>query len=127
MSTQRAVRHFTGQPVDDALIERLLRLASRAPSARNLQPWRFIVVRDPATKGALGKIFDEIGQQAMGHDAPERMPWRDVPALIVVFTEASSSCSESALTAQAASIYPAVQNLLLAINAAGLGAVLTTR
>ena len=127
MATQRAIRHFTDQPVDDELIERLLRMASRAPSARNVQPWRFIVVRDPATKGALGKIFDEIGQQAMGHAAPERMPWQDVPALIVVFTEASASGNESAVTAQAASIYPAVQNLLLGINAAGLGAVLTTR
>jgi nitroreductase len=127
MATQRAVRHFTDQPVDDALIERLLRLASRAPSARNVQPWRFIVVRNASAKGALGKIFDEIGAAAMGHAAPERMPWQDVPVLIVVFTEASASGGESALTAQAASIYPAVQNLLLGINAAGLGAVLTTR
>src|SRR5215213_10694600 len=115
MATQRAVRHFTDQPVDDALIERLLRLASRAPSARNVQPWRFIVVRDQPTKGALGKIFDEIGLAAMGHAAPDRMPWQDVPALIVVFTEASASGNESAVAAQAASIYPAVQNLLLGI------------
>ena len=127
MATQRAVRHFTDRPVDDALIERLLRLASRAPSARNVQPWRFIVVRDPATKGALGKIFDEIGAAFMGHEAPDRMPWQEVPLLIVVFTEASATGGESAATAQAASIYPAVQNLLLGINAAGLGAVLTTR
>src|SRR5262245_32849422 len=111
MATQRAVRHFTDQPVDDALIERLLRLATRAPSARNVQPWRFVVVRDVTTKGALGKIFDEIGQQFMEHEAPDRMPWQDVPALIVVFTEATAG-SESATTAQAASIYPAVQNLL---------------
>jgi len=127
MATQRAVRHFTSQPVDDALIERLLRLATRAPSARNTQPWRFIVVRDPATKGAIGKIFDEIGQAFMGHEAPDRMPWQEVPALIVVFTEATASGSDASVSTQAASVYPAVQNLLLGIHAAGLGAVLTTR
>ena len=127
MARQRAVRHFTAAPVDDALIERLLRLASRAPSARNNQPWRFIVVRERETKRALGKIFDEIGEAFMGHEAPDRMPWEDVPALIVVFTESTAAGNESALTALAASIYPAVQNLLLAVTAAGLGAVLTTR
>ena len=126
MATQRAVRFFTDAPVDDALIERLLRLATRAPSARNGQPWRFIVVRAVETKQRLGAIFDEVGQQMMGHEAPQRMPWQDVPALIVVCTETGGG-SAGAGAAQAASIYPAVQNLLLAINAAGLGAVLTTR
>jgi nitroreductase len=72
----------------------------------------------------LGAIFDELGDRIPG-GPPERMHWEDVPALIVV-------CSEGALGGAAsptlmASIYPAVQNLLLAAHALGLGANITTR
>ncbi len=120
MLRQRAVRLFTDQPVDDALIERLLRAATFAPSGGNTQPWRFIVVRDKATKAGLGKVFDELGKQIYGDNAPERTPWEDVPALIVC-------CTETGKGGGGASIYPVVQNLLLAIHGSGLGSVLTTR
>ena len=126
-STQRAVRHFDGRPVDDPVIERVLSAASRAPSARNLQPWRFIVVREQATKRELGRIFDELGQQFYEAGAPERTPWENVPALIVVSSEYAFGRNEAGITALGASIYPAVQNLLLAAHALGLGTVLTTR
>jgi nitroreductase len=125
MATQLAVRHFTAEPVEDALIERILRAATRAPSATNRQPWRFIVVRDRDTKARLGEVFDELGQ-AMPGGPPDRMPWGEVPALIVVCSETGGS-SAAAAAAMAASIYPAVQNLLLAAHAAGLGTVMTTR
>lgn len=124
---QRAIRRFTKQTVDDALIERLLTAATHAPSARNLQPWRFIVVREEDTKAALGAIFDELGQQMYGQAAPDHTPWRDVPVLVAVCSEYAFGRSESGLVALGASIYPAVQNLLLAAQAAGLGSVLTTR
>jgi nitroreductase len=124
MLRQRAVRLFTDQPVDDATLERLIRAATFAPSGGNRQPWRFIIVRDKATKAALGKIFDELGQQFYGANAPERTPWVDVPALIAVCAEESGG---PAGVAAAASIYPVVQNLLLAIHGFGLGSVLTTR
>ncbi len=120
MLRQRAVRLFTDQPVDDALIERVLRAATFAPSGGNRQPWRFIVVRDRATKAGLGKIFDELGKQLYGDNAPERTPWEDVPALIV-------ACTETGAAVGGASIFPVVQNLLLAIHGIGLGSVLTTR
>ena len=127
MATQRAVRHFDGRPVDDTMIERVLKAATRAPSARNIQPWRFVVVRDPVTKAALGKIFDELGQQFYGANAPERTPWQEVPVLVVVCAENPFGSGDAAATALGASIYPAVQNLLLAAHALGLGTVLTTR
>lgn len=120
MLRQRAVRLFTDQPVDDSMIERVIRAATFAPSGGNTQPWRFIVVRDRATKAGLGKIFDELGKQIYGDNAPERTPWEDVPVLIVCCTEAGKG-------AGGASIYPVVQNLLLAIHGIGLGSVLTTR
>ena len=126
MSTQRAVRFFDGRPVDDEIVERVLRAATYAPSARNVQPWRFIVVRHAATKGRLGAIFDELGAQ-MGGGPPERTPWQEVPVLIAVCSDYAFGRSESGAAALGASIYPAVQNLLLAAHALGLGAVLTTR
>jgi len=126
-ATQRAVRHFAERPVEDAIVERVLRVATRAPSARNIQPWRFIVIRDGATKAALGKIFDELGQQFYGAGAPDRMPWAEVPVLIAICSENPFGAGEAGATALGASIFPAVQNLLLAAHAAGLGAVLTTR
>jgi nitroreductase len=127
MARQRAIRRFTGQDVDDALIGRILRAATRAPSARNVQPWRFIVVRERATRQQLGAIFDELGTRMYGQGAPDRTPWEEVPVLIVVCSEYAFGEGEAAMAALGASIYPAVQNLLLAAEAAGLGTVLTTR
>ena len=128
MSRQRAIRYFTNEPVEDALIERLLAAATGAPSARNAQPWRFIVIRDPDTKAKLGGIFDELGQQFYGANAPERTPWAEVPVLIAITSEYTfGQGTDAAYAALGASIYPAVQNLLLAAQAAGLGTVLTTR
>jgi nitroreductase len=120
MLRQRAVREFSQEPVDDAMIERVIRAATFAPSGGNTQPWRFIAIRDRETKRALGVIFDELGQQLYGANAPVRTPWEDVPVLI-------AACAEEGRAAGGASIYPVVQNLLLAIHASGLGSVLTTR
>ena len=127
LARQRAVRRFAGREVDDALVERLLAAATRAPSARNVQPWRFIVVRDHENKRRMGAMFDELGGQLYGASAPDRTPWQDVPVLVVVCSEYAFGTTESGIAALGASIYPAVQNLLLAVQAAGLGAVLTTR
>lgn len=52
-ATRRSVREYTEQPVGDAVLSRLLTLAGRAPSAFNLQPWRWVVVRDDAVKQQL--------------------------------------------------------------------------
>lgn len=127
LATQRAVRLFTDRPVGDGLIVEVLKAATRAPSARNVQPWRFIVVREPETKRRMGAIFDALGGQMYGSGAPVRTPWEDVPVLIVVCSERVFGEGESGATALGASIYPAVQNLLLAAHARGLGTVLTTR
>jgi nitroreductase len=120
MLRQRAIRLFTDQPVDDALIERAIKAATHAPSGGNSQPWRFIVIRSRETKQKLGQIFDELGEANFGPGhAPERTPWEDVPVLIAV-------CGRSGGLA-GASIYPSVQNLLLALQGQGLGSVLTVR
>jgi nitroreductase len=120
--TQRAIRHFRPDPVDDSLIEQMIEAATRAPSAHNAQPWRFIVIRDRASKAGLGRIFDELGQSFA---APDRTPWEDVPVLIAVCSTGMGAGERS--LALEASVLPAVQNLLLTARALGLGTVLTTR
>ncbi|MFC9894042.1 5,6-dimethylbenzimidazole synthase [Nocardia sp. NPDC127579] len=58
---RRDVRaEFTGDPVDDATLLRILDAAHRAPSVGNSQPWDFIVVRDPAT---LRAFADHVAQR----------------------------------------------------------------
>jgi 5,6-dimethylbenzimidazole synthase len=75
VALRRDMRHFLPDPLDDALLERLLRAAHLAPSVGFMQPWRFIRVRDPdlrnqihglveaerkATAAALGEREDEF-------------------------------------------------------------------
>ena len=127
MMRQRAGRLFDSREVEDSLIERILGMATRAPSARNAQTWRFIVIRDTETKARLGSVFDELGSQMYGQGAPTRTPWAEVPVLIAVCSEYAFGEDESGRMALGASIYPAVQNLLLAARALGLGAVITTQ
>lgn len=57
---RRATRHFTDEPVPEAAIAEILRDASQAPSGYNLQPWRFLVVRDAANRRKLrAAAFDQ--------------------------------------------------------------------
>ena len=56
MRTQRAVRRLKPDPVDDALVLRLIELATKAPSGSNQQNWEFVVLRDRAVKQRLGRL-----------------------------------------------------------------------
>ncbi|WP_373057827.1 nitroreductase family protein [Gemmatimonas sp.] len=62
--TRHSVRSYLDIPVSDDELHSLLALTSRAPSAFNLQPWRFIVVRDQAVKDALKDAA--YGQKQVG-------------------------------------------------------------
>lgn len=126
-ATQRAVRAFTDQPVEDDLIARIIRVATRAPNARNVQPWHFIVIRDREAKTAIADIQSDMTGQPRGQSGPGRMNWADVPLLIAVCSTLPFGEGRAGDAATAGSIYPAVQNLMLAAHAAGLGTVLTTR
>jgi nitroreductase len=122
LSRQRAIRAFDPtRDVDDATVERLIRVATFAPSGGNRQPWRFIVIRDPSIKRGLTDLYlEETRRYLGGRDPAGQTPWTEVPVLIAVCTEGGSGGIIHA------SIYPAVQNLLLAVHTAGLGSVLTT-
>jgi len=61
---------FTTEPIDDAMLARVLGAAHQAPSVGLSQPWRFIVVRDPATRHAMHEAFARANATAAGNYEP---------------------------------------------------------
>lgn len=59
MKTRRSIRRYKETDVSDELLEKIMEAGRWSPSGDNAQPWRFIVVRDPEIKKALGKIATE--------------------------------------------------------------------
>ncbi len=133
---QRAHRYLLPDPVPDELIEQVLTAATHAPSAENFQPWVFIVVRDPALRTEIGRLVAETwagGAAEMtrpkvnDHIFREVTDWANeglatAPVHVVV-------CADSTHTDPSlfpSSIFPAVQNLLLAALALGLGSLMST-
>ncbi|MRS12967.1 MAG: nitroreductase family protein [Actinobacteria bacterium] len=106
--TRRSVRHFTRQPVTDAELETVLRAAMAAPSAHNQRPWRFVAVRDRAT-------LDRLATATMW-----ATPVGRAQAAIVVYSERIALRAPGFWSIDCAA---AIQNLLLAAHAGGLGAV----
>jgi len=125
---QRAIRTFTGEAVPDELVERVLTAAIHGPSGSNTQPWHFIVIRDQAVKQAISEVYEEAraeGGRGRPPAAPgPRQPLAAAPVLIVACVDTPASGQAGLQTG--ASIYPSVQNLMLAARALGLGTVLTT-
>lgn len=133
---QRAHRMFTDEPVSDALIGRVLEAATYAPSAENRQPWEFVVVRDPVRRSQIGDLMQRAWEQhGRAHSEARLSPglFADVdrgatgtisaaPVLIVVGAD-TARCLPATVPS---SIFPALQNLLLAAGAVGLGSALTT-
>lgn len=136
MFTQRAIRRLrSDKPVSDADLKTVLDAASKAPNGGNTQPGRFLVIRERDTIKAFGKLYHEAWwakrRDAYGwksrSDMPEGSPYKmaallademvDAPVIILAFTIGRGGAS---------SIFPGVQNLLLAARALGLGSVLTT-
>ena len=134
--TQRAARTFLPDDIDDETVARVLTAATHAPSAENSQPFVFVVVRDPGVRHSIGELTARLWQTgARAYEEGRLSPGflADVdrgamggiagaPVLVVV-------CGDTRLTVEAAlpsSIFPAVQNLLLAAHALGLGSTLTT-
>jgi len=144
METQRAVRRLRPDPVDDETIRHLLELAVRAPSGGNQQSWEFVVVRDAEVKHQLARLNRQswsVLKRAYGFRTrrDEKMrrildavQWQadhfeEVPVVIVACLRGLRlGLPPVAASSYYGSIYPAIQNLLLAARALGLGAALTT-
>lgn len=144
METQRAIRRLKADPVDDELVLRLIELAIRAPTGSNAQNWEFIVVRDPKVKKELARLNRKalrLGRSIerwMARDNPRSrkilnaVQWQadhfeEVPVMVIACLKGLyiPFLHISAIS-YFGSIFPAVQNLLLAARAVNLGAALTT-
>ena len=125
---QRAIRNFTAEDVPDALVNQVLTAAIHGPSGSNTQPWHFIVIRDPRVKKAISEVYEEARAAYRDVTRPSaggvRQPLAAAPVLIVACVNIPASGQAGLQTG--ASIYPSVQNLMLAARALGLGTVLTT-
>jgi nitroreductase len=108
LKTRRSIRKFKSQSVSPELVKELLRAAMFAPSAGNEQPWQFIVVDDR-------KILDEIPRIC-----PTAAMCRQSPVAVLVCGDASLERYQGFWVQDCSA---AVQNLLLAAHAMGLGAV----
>lgn len=144
MRTQRAIRRLKPDPVDDALVLRLIELAQKAPTGSNAQNWEFLVVKDRAVKERLGvlnkrawNLYGGIGRRMARNDPPmmrilEAVQWQadhfaDIPVIVVACLRGPRMYFPPiAASSYYGSIYPSVQNLLLAARSAGLGAALIT-
>jgi nitroreductase len=136
VARQRACRAFSNDPVDDDTIARVLTAATFAPSAENKQPWEFVVVRDDAARAAIGDL-SRRAWEGRGRAFSEH---RLTPALLADVDQGATGgvanapvnivvCADGQRGLEAtipSSIFPAVQNLLLAATAIGLGSALTT-
>jgi nitroreductase len=140
ITTQRAMRRLKPDPVPDELIWKILDTAIKAPSGGNAQPWNFLVVRDREKKQKIGewyldawnRMYGPARETMLANEAMARTfksadhlanHLADVPVLIIATIKKGMPNISSTL---GASIYPAVQNLMLAARAEGLGSTLTT-
>ncbi len=143
MHTTRSMRRLKSDPVPDELILKILEAGLSAANGGNVQSWRFMVVKDPEIKQRIQRYYKQAFDETVGpryRGEPPAGVTRDryarqgsaVEYLTDHFAEAPVwivACLEEATPGRAsgASIYPAVQNMLLAIRALGLGSTLTSR
>jgi F420 biosynthesis protein FbiB-like protein len=143
--TQRSIRKFKPDPVPDEAIWKMIDAAIRAPSGGNSQPWAWLVIRDEAKKkvladavrGNLGDLDAALAEaEKLPTESQRRMRRSSVtfrsdvasaPVIIVpCLVHPTSPSGDNTSIWAGSSIYGAVQNMMLAARAQGLGTVLTT-
>jgi nitroreductase len=142
MATARTIRRFTDEPVDDATLARCLEAARWAPSGANAQGWRFVVLRSPEQRAVVAKAAahaleviepvygmsrpadDDNSRRARTYRATYELHDRAGEFTSVLFAQQHYPTASELLLG--GSIFPAMQNFLLAARAQGLGACLTS-
>ena len=144
----RAMRRLDTKPVASELLVKLVDAANQAASGSNMQRARWIVVTDTAVKKKLADLNRQgvesyIGPQtsrpdAVPHQSKEKrlrmldaVIWQtehmhEMPAIVMACMEFGSPITDKTITQGNGSIWPGIQNLLLAARALGLGATPTT-
>ncbi len=140
MRTTRSMRRLKPDPVPEPLLRQVLEAGTCAANGGNMQSWRFLLIRDPAIKAAAGAWYTKAWREIVGpryrasQPAPGTTPERfarmlaaaeyladhihEAPVWIVPCAPAPRNTGSS--------VFPAVQNILLACRALGLGCTLTT-
>lgn len=148
MRTQRAVRRLHLEAVDMDLLLELLDLSLKAPTSSNTQDWSYLVVTDPKQKERLAKLyrplfrtFDPIVSRQARNDPKELRQmapgqWQaehfaELPVFVIPcykhnLKHRPTGWPQISVSSFYGSVYPAVQNLLLACRAVGLGASIQT-
>ncbi len=153
MSTLRAVRRLRPDPIPEDVLKRVLTAATWAPTGGNHQGWRIVAVTDPDKKQALEDLYRPHwqnyvpGYEQLLQNMPEKSRQSSQRALdagtylanhlheapviaVFCFNPQQMTITDAGLDRPSVvgggSVYPAVQNLLLAARNEGLGCVLTT-
>lgn len=142
--TLRAIRRLKPDPIPDDVLRQILEAAIRAPSGGNRQPWFFVAVRDADKRKTIADIWNTGYQKLLevpyygeaaagrGSEAEQRMMksvkymsehLHEAPVHLVVCMDTDG---QPPAFGHGSSIYPAIQNLMLAARALGVGTVLTT-
>jgi len=145
VTTQRAMRRLKPDPVPDAAVRQIMDAAICAPSGGNRQGWSFLVIRDAAIRARLGELYREgwgelmkLPYYASAAKEPPDSPASkmlasarhlsehlgEAPVLILACIAVDPGVTPTVTTGS--SIYPAVQNIMLAARALGIGSCLTT-
>ena len=144
----RAMRRLAPDPVPEELLTKLIEAANQAPTGSNRQGARWIIVRDAEQRRRLADlnraaVTTYVGPQAgrptsLPHQSAEKrqrmleaVMWQvehmhEIPALVIACYQFDEAVSGGAAGRAGGSIWPAIQNLLLAARALGLGAAPTT-
>ena len=140
LQTRRSIRRYTAAPVPPEMVERLLTAAIWAPSAHNRQPWRFATLTRPEAKSHLARAMGrQLRADRLADGDPAEVVEADAnksqariegaPVVVAVcltladmdrYPDARRAQAEYLMAVQ--SVAMAVQNLLLAAQAEGLGA-----
>jgi len=130
--TQRSIRRFKPDPIPLDHLRLILEAAVKAPNGGNVQLARFLVVNGRTIIGEFGGLYREAWwakRRDEGFDGPEALPARYLPAAGLADAMPEVPCIVFALALHdgpANSVIPAVQNLMLAARALGIGSVPTT-
>lgn len=143
LASTRSIRRYLDEPVTEEQLAALMHLASRAPSGSNRQPFRFVVLRDGdaalEVRRLLAEGAAEVWAQKMDRgDFVATDPNSKAARMIASMEHYVANIAtvplivlpcmiryREALASEGASVYPAVQNLLLGARALGLGGALT--
>ena len=142
LGTARSIRRFTDDRVDDRTLERCLRAATWAPNGANAQAWRFVVLRSPEQRAVVAEaarlalqVIEPVYGMTRPADGDTSRGARNNRATYELHDRAGERTSVLFATYRydtaselllGGSIYPAMQNFLLAARALGLGTCVTS-